>query len=125
MTTWHELNRKHLHKYNHKYHRTHRVEIRNRKQNRNWIRKAEVLTHYGNGKLQCILCGEGDIVVLSIDHIRGGGLQHRIALGMRGSGTRFYKWLKANNFPTGFRTLCMNCQFRERAQREGWYPDGK
>ena len=26
-----------------------------------------------------------------------------------GSGSKFLRWLKANNFPSGFRVLCHNC----------------
>jgi hypothetical protein len=27
------------------------------------------------------------------------------------SGTHLYLWLKQNNYPPGFRVLCMNCNF--------------
>jgi len=50
-----------------------------------------------------------DIRALSIDHINGGGNRHLQALGFGRS--RFYRWLKRNNYPSGFRVLCMNCQF--------------
>jgi len=72
--------------------------------------KIEVLTHYGNGKLVCVQCGFNDIRALSIDHINGDGaiqkrLYHR---------NHIHRWLKLNNFPLGYQTLCMNCQWIKR-----------
>jgi hypothetical protein len=42
---------------------------------------------------------------LSIDHVDGGGYQHRKQLKDDG----LYRWLKRNKYPTGFQVLCMNC----------------
>lgn len=83
-----------------------------RKRNRAF--KECALKYYGDGKLKCVLCGESRIDALSIDHIYGGGNKERKKTGM--IGPRFYKWLIDNEFPDGFRTLCMNCQFCERAK---------
>jgi hypothetical protein len=66
--------------------------------------RLEVLTHYG---LFCSCCGEQDWEFLTIDHIEGGGNIHREELKV--FGTNFYFWLKKNNFPSGYRTLCFNC----------------
>lgn len=91
-----------------------------RKQQREWSRiynrqlKNTVLTFYGNGEARCILCGESRIECLSIDHINGGGNKQRIETKM--IGPRFYKWLINSKFPDEYRTLCMNCQFVERAK---------
>jgi hypothetical protein len=74
--------------------------------------KKFVLTHYGEGKPACVLCGYDKLNALSIDHIDGGGHKHRQQVGTRGG--QIYGWLIKNNFPEGFRTLCMNCQFLER-----------
>ena len=76
--------------------------------------KSEVLTHYGNGKLACIECGESRLPCLSIDHINGHGVQHRLTLRISG-GRQFYVWLKKNGFPEGYQTLCMNCQYIKRS----------
>ncbi len=64
-------------------------------------RKLKILTHYG---LACACCGEKDLTCLSIDHVKGGGNQHR-----KDIGGDFYCWLIRNNFPEDFRTLCFNC----------------
>ena len=47
------------------------------------------------------------MAVLSIDHIDGGGTQHRKQL--REQGTIFYRWVIKNNYPEGFQVLCFNC----------------
>jgi len=39
--------------------------------------KTEVLTHYGNGQLACVICKESRLTCLSLDHIDGGGRFHR------------------------------------------------
>ena len=76
--------------------------------------KEQIFKHYGEGLLQCSLCNETRIDALSIDHINGNGARHRRQLGL--FGTDFYRWLIKNNFPEGYRVLCMNCQFIERAK---------
>ena len=73
--------------------------------------KIDTLNVYGNCK--CAICNIENLDVLSIDHINGGGNQHRKEIGRIG-GVDFYCWLKNNNYPKGYRVLCMNCQFRER-----------
>ncbi len=73
-------------------------------------RKVEVLTHYGKGKLACVKCGFDDIRALSIDHInKDEGKRIRTSCG-------FYRWLEKNNYPEGYQTLCMNCQFIKRQE---------
>lgn len=74
--------------------------------------KQEVYAHYGGG---CRRCGFGDIRALSIDHINGGGNRHRKEIGR---GNSFWRWLKKNNYPSGFQILCMNCQFIKRYENK-------
>lgn len=76
--------------------------------------KIKVLTHYGHGKCTCIICGFDDIRALSIDHIQGGGNEHRRKL----TYSNIYKWLVENDYPEGFQTLCMNCQFIKRYKKD-------
>lgn len=69
--------------------------------------RDEVLNVYG---AKCACCGEGQRVFLAIDHMNNDGAEHRRSIGGKG-GDHFYKWLKANNWPAGFQTLCQNCNW--------------
>ena len=69
-------------------------------------RKVEVIDHYTNGAMICTECGESRFETLTIDHINGGGRAHVKSLAVS-----IYRWLIKNNFPTGFRILCYNCNF--------------
>ena len=71
-----------------------------------------VLEKYG-GLCEC--CKEDKIEFLAIDHIEGGGNKHRKELGING-GWNFCRWLIKNDFPSGYRILCHNCN-----QSIGWY----
>lgn len=79
-------------------------------------RKLDVLTHYGNGKCACVQCGFDNIVALTIDHMENNGRKERLMLGVLNRPTQFYRWLKRNNYPSGYQTLCMNCQWVKRAE---------
>lgn len=65
--------------------------------------RSTVLAHYGG---RCVCCGETGMHFLAIDHIDGGGHQHRSA---DPSAHTITLWLKRNGFPPGFRVLCHNC----------------
>ena len=82
-------------------------------------RKTEVMKHYGNGYAKCVNCKERRLAALSIDHINGGGCKHRKEL-KNIRGVAFYNWLIKNNFPKGYQTLCMNCQFVKREKQKEW-----
>lgn len=73
-------------------------------------RKMNVLTQYGNGRCACVKCGESRLACLSIDHIKASGMRDKI------SGNQLYCWLIKNNYPQGYQTLCMNCQFIKRVE---------
>jgi hypothetical protein len=57
------------------------------------------------GEQQCSGCNETDIHILEMDHIGGGGNEHRKRIGQG----RLYIWLEQNNYPEGFRVLCPTC----------------
>ncbi len=84
-------------------------------------RKQLVFSHYSNGSIKCVVCGESRLACLSIDHIAGGGTQHKLSLKLRG-GHDFYGWLVRSRFPEGYQVLCMNCQFVKRVMNReiGW-----
>ena len=69
--------------------------------------KFDAINAYGGA---CWCCGEKEIVFLTIDHIGGGGNQHRKDNKIR-AGHSTYLWLQRNGYPDGFRVLCWNCQF--------------
>jgi len=62
--------------------------------------RMATLQHYGK-KCQC--CGEHRIEFLAIDHIKGENNHNKKQDG------NLYEWLRRNNYPKGFRTLCHNC----------------
>ena len=79
---------------NNKKTRDHRVACRMR-----------VLAFYGGTPPSCACCGESHLEFLVMDHIAGGGRQHRKTM-KAGS---IYVWLEKTMYPSGFRVLCANC----------------
>lgn len=67
-------------------------------------RRQDVLVAYGG---KCACCGEAQNEFLSIDHIDGGGREHRRQIGT--GANVLYHWLRKNDYPEGFRVLCHNC----------------
>lgn len=90
--------------YNKEY-RTNHPELKSKKK-KYWIEyRLKVLNHYSNGELKCTCCGEDTYEFLSIDHVNGGGNQHRKELGSK----YIYSWLIQNDYPEGYQVLCHNC----------------
>ena len=77
-----------------------------RKQSRQYraTLRLDVLTHYSGGKPKCACCGLTFLEFLALDHIYGGGAKQKKIVG-----AHIYVWIKKNNYPDGFRTLCHNC----------------
>ena len=110
-----------------KYYATHKNFREAKKKNeriRNRKIKNRVLTHYGKrNKLCCSWknCVVSDLDMLSIDHIKDNGANHRSRLTKGkyrgGGGLNFYKWLERNNFPSGNQTLCHNHQWKKEILR--------
>lgn len=69
--------------------------------------RQRVIAHYSGNRNLCECCGVSEFAFLAIDHIDGGGVQHRKEIGL--GGQKFYRWLEINGFPTGYRVLCHNC----------------
>lgn len=78
-------------------------KYRARSKQARWQLKVDTLAAYGG---ICACCGEAEPMFLGIDHISGGGTKHRRELG---GGGRFYRFLKINDWPSGYRVLCHNC----------------
>ena len=66
------------------------------------LRQA-ILDAYGR---ECECCGEQEESFLTLDHIGGGGAEHR-----RESGSHVYADLQRKGFPPGHRILCFNCNW--------------
>jgi hypothetical protein len=69
--------------------------------------RDDVFNAYGGPKCKC--CREEHIEFLTIDHIDGGGAEHRRKIGK--ATQQVYLYLRRNNYPSGFQVLCMNCNF--------------
>lgn len=79
-------------------------KAREMRKRRNDQVRDEVLAHYGT---TCSCCGEAERRFLTIDHVHNDGAEHRAIFGTGGS--NLYYWLRRNNYPPGFQTLCWNC----------------
>lgn len=109
--TQHELNKEYYHKNKQrerdrykKYRIDNKEAISKRMYETRWKIKLEMIKAYG-GKCEC--CGEKNPEFLSIDHIDGGGNQHRKKIK---GGCNFYYMLKKYNWPKDkYRLLCLNC----------------
>jgi len=75
--------------------------------------KERVFLHYGKGEMACVRCGFNNIRALSIDHVDSKG-----QIGKRLHGNLLYQWLEKMNYPDGFQTLCMNCQWIKRVEEK-------
>lgn len=87
------------------YYAKNRIMLINKLKERRAKLKYSVIYHYSKGVNECACCQEKEIKFLCVDHIKGGGTQHRIKIGR----SQLYLWLKRNNFPLGFQILCYNC----------------
>jgi len=103
---WYKKNIKRCRAYSRKWQRKYSFK----KKKFNFLLKKNTFIHYSGNPPKCQCCGEKHIEFLTIDHIKGGGAVHRRKI-KRGTGTNFYHWLKKNNYPKGFRVLCINCNF--------------
>ena len=84
---------------------------------RRYYRKRRWAAITGLGGV-CEGCGETDFVVLTVDHIHGGGCHHRRALngnGNRAGGAVFYNAILREGLPKDrYRVLCWNCQHKAK-----------
>lgn len=107
--------------YNQEYYRENRDQIIARVNE--WVaqnpekRKRNALAHYyrmqdaaikAYGGYRCACCGETQPMFICLDHVNNDGRAHRKEIGTLG-GAKLYKWLRDNNYPSGFQVLCMNC----------------
>lgn len=67
------------------------------------VYRSSALLNYGG---KCTCCGEEQYEFLVIDHVNGGGDNHRREIGR---GAVVYRWLADHGYPDGFQVLCHNC----------------
>lgn len=65
----------------------------------------EALRYYSDGEPKCYCCGEDILLLLSLDHIDGGGTKHR----KESKITHTSNWAKRNGWPKIFRVACHSC----------------
>ena len=118
---WAAESKEHLRKEKKRWYEDHREQILSGV--KKWVqenpekRKRNALNYYyrlqkkcieAYGGYKCACCGEKEPMFLTLDHMNDDGGEQRKRQGFTG-GTRFYKWLIAKRFPSGFQVLCMNC----------------
>jgi hypothetical protein len=88
--------------YMRQYREDNRERIRETKREQGRRYRQQVLDWYGG---KCACCGESHPEFLAMDHVDGGGSEHR-----REIKTRLTTWLWRQGGPVpGFRILCHNC----------------
>lgn len=81
--------------------------------------KVMVIEHYSKGTMTCadpFHIHEKPFVILealTIDHVSGGGTQHRKEVG-----GHIYRWLINHNYPEGYQVLCGSCQMIKRRRNK-------
>lgn len=100
--------------YQKKYRETPEAKAAKAKSNREvqQFYRRSCLMHYSDGLMCCACCGETHYEFLSLDHIDGGGTEHRRQVGSQ----NLYSWLIQHDFPDGIQVLCHNCN-----QAKGFY----
>ena len=94
-----------------KYCEKHLAVIAKCARGRRHIDRQLVLNHYGR---QCAYCEDKRVYFLTMDHINNDGAEHRRQMNKgkssrSRSGSPIYQWLRTHGYPTGFQTLCFNC----------------
>lgn len=90
--------------YNPEYYKKNRLEMLKRTAERTEKLRLIILEHYGN-KCNWRGCSIDDLDMLQIDHINNDG--HVDQKNGR-IGGNLYRYLINNNFPSGYRVLCAN-----------------
>lgn len=95
------------------YYLKNRTKCIERTRARRKVLRMKVLQHYSHSqKPYCNNCGEDDLLVLCLDHIKGGGTKETKR------GESFHLMLIKQGYPDGFQILCANCNQRKRMLKE-------
>jgi len=79
--------------------------------------RAKVTAAYGGS---CACCGESEPLFLTIDHVENNGAEERRRMGSGGPHRLLLRLIR-ENYPSGYRVLCWNCNCG-RAQNGGRCP---
>lgn len=66
--------------------------------------RQEAIQAYGGA---CMCCGDKTLEFLQLDHIDGGGREHRKLV----TSSDYWRHLKRENYTAKLRVLCANCHF--------------
>jgi len=116
--SWYERNKKAKLEYSRQHYLENKERILPTKKLYRDRIKIEVFSTYCPGEIKCACCQIKYLPFLTIDHINRDGADHRKQQGNGFGGYKFYLWLKRNDYPTGFRVLCFNCQ------KDSFYNEG-
>jgi len=84
--------------------------------------RLAVLLYYSNDTMACVKCGFSDIRALCLDHINGGGSEHRRKFK---NGGNVWCWLARHGFPPGYQILCANCNTIKAREEDEYISNGK
>ena len=73
--------------------------------------RLEALRHYSDGKMCCADCGEQNVDLLTFYHPTESYKEDS-------EGLRIVGYLKKNNYPSGYKVICMNCSMKRRINEE-------
>lgn len=98
------------------------AEIKKKMSERRRVAKVMVLSHYSHAGIpKCVRCGFEDIRALCLDHTKNNGSEDRkktMGKNVGGSGSRFYFYLIKHGLPSGYQTLCANCNLIKEIRRK-------
>jgi len=75
--------------------------------------KYEIMERYSGGPPCCVKCGQHDLHILELDHIKDNGGEERRRFTNGQGGTTFYYYLRCNGYPDGYQVLCRKCHIEK------------
>ena len=97
---------KHLAYMKSQYEKNRPHKLAQAKRYRDELRDAALLAYSHGAPPMCQCCGDTHREFLEIDHVENNGAEHRREVG---STIQVLRWLRKNNYPSGFQLLCRNC----------------
>jgi hypothetical protein len=114
ISEWRRLNPEKCRAYKAKYRNLNREKIRAANVMARIRLREKFFSMYGD---RCDLCKTDRRIVLTIDHVGGGGNAEKRSLGSRTSNFHVYKKATKRLDRKRYRTLCFNCQYEDHHGR--------